>query len=91
MLPGQLVLDAEDYYAIIVDTPRAHNQIPEGSVELFLANGLRVISPSANLRPLGLKLGAAASPPATFHEIVFAAGAHDPKLSRSPPAAAGNP
>jgi len=68
---GTLVLDPDDYYAIVIDQPRANNNIPEGYVKLFLSNGLRVCCAVSDLRPIGLRLTSpSADPPALFLEIL---------------------
>ncbi len=64
--PGTLVLTAQGYYGIVLSVPT-----PLGDVEVFAANGLRVIEHHDDLTPLGLKPGSAdPEPPAFFGEII---------------------
>ena len=61
--PGQLVL-ADDYHAIVL-------RIAGDQAELFLSNGLRVLVPVTEIRPLGLRPGDGPDPPGSFAELVF--------------------
>lgn len=60
--PGQLVLDPDGQYAIVLHTL-------DSEVELFLSNGLRVMVMANDVRALGLRPGDNPDPPASFAEI----------------------
>lgn len=63
---GQLVLDAEGYYGIVLASPPSQ----DGAVLVFLSNGLQVEYPYTELTPLGLRPGSSTAPAASFHEIL---------------------
>ena len=62
--PGDLVRDADGFYAIVL---RAYRN---GAVEICVSNGVRTLSDGHRLTRLGLRLGDPADPPASFHEII---------------------
>jgi hypothetical protein len=61
--PGQLVLDPDGYYAIVLYTT-------DSEVVLFTSNGLHVIAPACEVHALGLKPDGHPDPPASFAEII---------------------
>ena len=63
--PGNLVRDADGYYAVVLRV--YHN----GALELFLSNGLTTLAGGDKVTPLGLRVGDAADPPASFHELLW--------------------
>ena len=66
--PGHLVRDADGYYALVLRV--YHN----GALELFRSNGLTTLSGGDKVTPLGLRVGDAASPPASFYELIWPGG-----------------
>jgi hypothetical protein len=66
--PGNLVRDADGYYAIVLRC--YHN----GALELALSNGLTTLASAGTVTPLGLRVGDAASPPASFYELIWPGG-----------------
>jgi len=66
--PGNLVRDADGYYAVVLRV--YHN----GALELALSNGLTTLASSGTVTPLGLRVGDAADPPASFYELIWPGG-----------------
>ena len=62
--PGDLVRDADGYYAIVL---RVYTN---GAVEIFVSNGVKTLSDGHRLTRLGLRMGDPADPPASFREII---------------------
>jgi hypothetical protein len=66
--PGQLVRDADGYYALVL---RAY---ANGALELHLSNGLTTLASAGTVTPLGLRMGDASSPPASFYDLIWPGG-----------------
>jgi hypothetical protein len=61
---GDLVRDADGYYAVVL---RAY---ANGALELCISNGLRTLAGRHTVTPLGLRVGDPANPPASFQDII---------------------